>query len=417
MKTDSTPTHRADPSPVPLPRATRHALAGLAVSVLLASLGTSIANVALPSLARAFGAPLQQVQWVVLAYLLAITTLVVSAGRLGDLLGRRRLLLAGIGLFTAASWLCALAPTLGWLIAARALQGAGAALMMALGMAMVGGVVPKSRSGSAMGWLGTMSAVGTALGPVLGGLLLAGCGWTGLFVLLVPLGALALWLAWRYLPPDAPAPRAQGAAFDTPGTLVLALTLAAYALAMTLGQRDFGWLHLALILAAAMGAGLFAMVESRAASPLVRPAMFRTPALRTGFASSALVTTVVMATLVIGPFYLGGALHLDPAATGLVMASGPFVAALSGAPAGRLVDRFGGERIAIGGLAGMLVGAGSLATLGAGAGLPGYVLPLALITAGYAVFQVANNTTVLRDVAADQRGVVSGLLNLSRNRG
>jgi MFS family permease len=134
------------------------------VSVLLASLGTSIANVALPSLARAFGAPLQQVQWVVLAYLLAITTLVVSAGRLGDLLGRRRLLLAGIGLFTAASWLCALAPTLGWLIAARALQGAGAALMMALGMAMVGGVVPKSRSGSAMGWLGTMSAVGTALG-------------------------------------------------------------------------------------------------------------------------------------------------------------------------------------------------------------------------------------------------------------
>src|SRR5215216_2191711 len=149
----------------------RWALASLSLSMLLSSLGTSIANVALPTLADAFNASFQNVQWIVLAYLLAITTLIVSAGRLGDMIGRRRLLLAGLALFTAASLLCGIAPTLGWLIAARAAQGLGAAVIMALTMAFVGETVPKARTGSAMGLLGTMSAIGTALGPSLGGAL------------------------------------------------------------------------------------------------------------------------------------------------------------------------------------------------------------------------------------------------------
>ncbi|HEX2010335.1 MAG TPA: MFS transporter, partial [Roseateles sp.] len=113
------------------------ALASLALCMLLPSLGTSIANVALPTLAEAFGAPFHQVQWVLLAYLMASTTLGVGAGRLGDLLGRRSLLTAGLALFTLASALCGLAPTLGMLIAARAAQGLGAAVMMALALALV----------------------------------------------------------------------------------------------------------------------------------------------------------------------------------------------------------------------------------------------------------------------------------------
>src|SRR5204863_836759 len=113
----------------------RWALAGLSLSMLLSSLGTSIANVALPTLAEAFNASFQDVQWIVLAYLLAITTVIVSVGRLGDIVGRRRLLLAGIALFTLASALSGIAPTLWLLIAARAAQGLGAAIMMALTMA------------------------------------------------------------------------------------------------------------------------------------------------------------------------------------------------------------------------------------------------------------------------------------------
>ena len=130
--------------------APRLALASLSLCMLLSSLGTSIANVGLPALVQAFAASFQQVQWVVLAYLLVITTLSVGVGRLGDLVGRRSLLLAGIALFTAGSAGCGLASGLAGLIAARAVQGAGAAVMMTLSLALVGDALPRDRTGSAM---------------------------------------------------------------------------------------------------------------------------------------------------------------------------------------------------------------------------------------------------------------------------
>jgi EmrB/QacA subfamily drug resistance transporter len=399
----------------------RWALAGLSLSMLLSSLGTSIANVALPTLARTFAASFQEVQWVVLAYLLAITILIVSVGRLGDITGRRRLLLAGILLFTVASILCGVAPTLPQLIAARAAQGLGAAIMMALTMAFVGETVPKEKTGSAMGLLGAMSAIGTALGPSLGGILIAGFGWPAIFFINVPLGVLTLFLAYRYLPADQRETKADRTGFDHAGTLLLALTLAAYALAMTASQHNghssFGLLNVGLLLAAAVGACLFVLAESRAASPLIRLAMFRNPVLGAGFAMSTLVTTVVMATLVVGPFYLSGALLLDAARVGLVMSSGPIVAALTGVPAGRFVDRFGAQRMSIVGLLGMATGSSILPLLPTSFGVPGYVTPLVLITAGYALFQAANNTAVMTNSRPEQRGVISGILSLSRNLG
>jgi len=391
----------------------RWALASLSLSMLLSALGTSIANVGLPTLAQAFNASFQEVQWVVLAYLLAITTLIVSVGRLGDLTGRRRLLLAGISLFTVASVLCGLAPTLWLLIAARTVQGLGAAIMMALTMAFVGEMVPLEKTGSAMGLLGTMSAIGTALGPSLGGELIAWVGWPSLFFINAPLGILALLLAHRYLPLDRRGPTTNRAGFDTLGTLLLVLTLAAYALAMTMGHGSF----VALLLAAVFGVGLFVLAETRAASPLIRLAMFRNPILSAGFAMSTLVSTVVMATLVVGPFYLSRALGLDAASVGLVMSSGPVVAALTGVPAGRFVDRLGAHRMSIVGLIAMAAGSSILPMLPTRFGIPGYIAPLVVITAGYALFQAANNTAVMTSIGPDQRGVTSGMLNLSRNLG
>ncbi|MFG2982136.1 MFS transporter [Streptomyces sp. NPDC048258] len=395
----------------------RWVLAGLSLSMLLSSLGTSSANVALPTLAQAFTASFQQVQWIVLAYLLAVTTLIVSVGRLGDIIGRRRLLLAGTSLFTASSVLCGCAPTLWWLIAARAAQGVGAAVMMALTMAFVGETVPKARTGSAMGLLGTMSAIGTALGPSLGGVLISGPGWRAIFLVNAPLGILTLLLAHRHLPADRREPDKDRAGFDHLGTLLLALTLAAYALAMTMGRGGFGPLNTALLAAAAVGVGLFVRAEARAASPLIRPAIFREPALSASLATSALVSTVMMATLVVGPFYLSRTLGLGEALVGLVLSVGPLVAALTGMPAGRIVDRLGAPRMALAGLTAMAAGCLLLSVIPETLGVLGYVAPLAVVTAGYAVFQTANNTAVMSDVRPDQRGVVSGMLNLSRNLG
>ena len=395
----------------------RWALISLSLSMLLSSLGTSIANVGLPTLAQAFNAPFQQVQWVVLAYLLAITTLIVSVGRLGDIIGRRRLMLGGITLFTLASALCSIAPTLWLLIAARVIQGLGAAVMMVLTMAMVGEAVPKEKTGSAMGLLGTMSAVGTALGPTLGGVLIGLLGWPALFFINLPLGILTLVLAHRYLPKDHKSSKATQTKFDVMGTVLLVLTLASYALAMTMGRGSFGQINMTLLVLALFGLGLFVLTESRTAAPLIRMTTFRNPVLSAGFAMSALVTTVVMATLVVGPFYLSGALGLDSAHVGMVMSSGPIVAALTGAPAGRLVDRLGAYRMGIAGLISMTIGASLLTLLPSGFGIPGYIAPLAVITGGYALFQAANNTAVMTNIQPDQRGAISGMLNLSRNLG
>jgi EmrB/QacA subfamily drug resistance transporter len=397
--------------------AVRGALLGLALSVLLPALGTSIANVGLPTMAETFDASFQEVQWIVLAYLLAITTLIIGVGRLGDILGRRRLLLGAILTFTTASLLCGVAPTLELLIASRALQGLGAAGMLALTMAFVAQTVPKARIGSAMGLLGTMSAVGTALGPSLGGVLIAGLGWRAIFLVTVPLGVLALVLAYRVLPADRREAASGQAGFDYLGTLLLALTLGAYALAMTIGHGTFGPFTVILMLSAVAGLILFVVVEARTASPLIRLGMFRDPVLGTGLTTSALVSTVMMTTLVVGPFQLSRALGLDPASVGLVMTTGPLAAALVSTTAGRAVDRFGATRMVLVGLIGVLAGCLGLAAMPATWGIPGYGAPLVVITAGYALFQAANNTGVMSDVHPDDRGLVSGMVNLSRNLG
>jgi len=386
--------------------------------MLMPSLATSIANAGLPTLATNFNASFQQVQWIVLAYLLAITTLIVSVGRLGDIVGRRRLLLIGIGLFTTASLLCGVAPTLRLLIVARVAQGLGAAIMMTLTVALVGETVPKEKTGSTMGLLGTMSAIGTTLGPSLGGVLIAGLGWRMIFLVNVPLGILNFLLAHRYLPVERRAGKTEHRkGFDNAGTLLLGFTLAAYALAMTIGRGNFGPLNMALLLAAVCGVGFFVLVEARVATPLIRLAMFRDATLSASLAMSTLVSTVMMATLVVGPFYLSRGLGLETALVGLALSVGPLVAALTGVPAGRIVDRFGGERMTIIGLVGMAVGSLVLSLMTASFGVAGYSAAIVVVTASYALFQAANNTVIMTGVRTDQRGVVSGLLSLSRNLG
>ncbi len=393
----------------------RTALAGLSLSMLLSSVSTSIANVALPTLVQAFDASFQLVQWVVLAYLLAITTLIVSAGRLGDIVGRKRLLIAGLGLFTFASTASSLAPTLLFLIGARAAQGMGAAVMMALTMAFVADSASKKNTGSAMGLLGTTSAVGTALGPSVGGFLIASFGWPSIFLVNLPLGLITMALVWRGLPADRAVKITSR--FDVIGTLVLVATLGTYALAMTTGRGDFGVANVALLSMAIVGAGLFTFTQSRVGSPLIRLSMLQDVKLRANLGTALLISTVMMATLVVGPFYLSRALALDAATVGLVMSVGPLVAALVGVPAGRMVDQFGAQRMIVTGLSGVAAGCFILAMMPVTFGILGYVLPLAGITACYAIFQTSNNTAVMMDVASDRRGLTSAVLNLSRNLG
>ncbi|MCJ7995880.1 MFS transporter [Rhizobium cremeum] len=345
------------------PRSSTNAQSGitttLALAMLLASLGTSIVNIALPMLAEAFSAPFSQVQAAVVAYLAALTVSVVVAGRLGDTYGLKPMLLVGLIVFAAASLLCALAPNLWLLIGARTLQGVGAAFLMTLAMALMRQTASEARIGRAMGLLGTVSALGTALGPTLGGLLIPITGWRGIFGVQIPLAVLALVLAIKTLPHHT-------------------------------------------IKGKAPSASLWSGINRSLVPNLV---------------VNILVAAVMMTTLVVGPFYLSLGLGLTAGHVGFVMAVGPMISIFSGIPSGRLVDSWGSNRVLVIGLMLLAVGAFMLAFLPNMTGVAGYLLSIAVLTPGYQLFQSANNTAALADVPKDRRGTVSGTLNLSRNIG
>jgi MFS family permease len=399
-----------------IPAAGKLLLAALAGSILLASLGISIATVALPTLARVFSAGVPQVQWVVLAYLLAVTAAIVVAGRLGDLHGHRRVLIAGLVLFTLASAACALAPGLGWLIAGRAVQGLGAAILMSLPMSIAKGLVAKERLGSAMGLLGTMSAIGTTLGPFLGGVLIGALGWRAAFALLTLCGAGLLALALRGVP-KAAAPMAAAGRLDWAGSLWLTIVLVCLALAATGGKASLAIPPWMLLAAAAVALVAFVRTEKAVARPLVPVRLLRERSTATSLAMNLLVGAVMMATLVVGPFFLSFGLGLGEAEMGLVMAVGPVAAAMSGVPAGRVTDRFGARRALLAGLVIAAVGLSCLAVLPTLIGVPGYVMALVLVTPGFQLFLAANNTAVMADAAEEHKGLFAGLLGLSRNLG
>ncbi len=343
------------------PRPTGRAGITIALSLAtgLASLGTSIVNIALPDLARAFSEPLPQVQAVTVAYLASLTVCVVVAGRLADRLGAKAMLVLGLVLFALATGLCAAAPSLSVLIAARTFQGAGATFLMTLAMALMRQTTGETQIGRAMGLLGTVSAIGTALGPSLGGLLIPLSGWRAIFWVQLPPAAVALILAVSFLPRDA------------------------------------------------------RLVDSRA--PSLWSVMDRS--LAGNLLVNVLVAAIMMTTLVVGPFYLSLGLGLTVPEVGAVMAIGPVISIVSGVPSGRLVDAWGSGRMLVIGLALLGVGALMLAIVPGTIGVAGYVLSIIVLTPGYQLFQAANNAAALADVAKDRRGTVSGLLGLSRNIG
>jgi MFS family permease len=399
------------------PSSVRWAMASVALSMLLSSLGISIVNVALPTLANAFSASYQAVQWVVLSYLLCITVSIVGVGRLSDRFGHRRMLLIGIFVFTVASLLCGLATSLWFLIAARALQGLGAAILMAVTVVLVREIANTENTGSAMGLLGTMSATGTALGPSLGGILLSGPGWRGIFLIVLPLGILNFILAQRHLPVAKDRSKTGLVGFDILGTTTLAISLAAYASAMTVGGGQFDRFSMALLAISFVASGLFVQIQRNAKSPLIKLSAFRNLVLSAGLAMNVIVATVMMATLIVGPFFLSMGLGISPTLVGLTMSVGPVISTLSGIPAGRSVDRLGGTKILVVGVILMIMGSLALSVLPAMYGISGYIAGIAILTPGYQLFQAANNTVVMIDVSADERGVVSGMLGLSRNLG
>ncbi|MEQ1942088.1 MFS transporter [Mesorhizobium sp. VNQ89] len=341
----------------------RLALIALAGATLLAALGISIVSVALPTLAGAFSVSISGVQWIVTAYLVSVTVMVVIAGRLSDRYGHRRILLSGLCIFVLSALLCAVSTTLQMLVAGRLLQGVGGAILMVVPMSIARETIARERMGSAMGLLGSMSAIGTALGPSAGGILIAAFGWRASFIALAVL-ALPVALASLVAIPRTVIAKTQHLGKRT-------------AVLSTIGSRRLG----------------------------------------SGLAMNVLVAVVMISTLSIGPFYLTFALDLHVAAVGIIMSAGPIMSAISGVPAGRATDRFTTSTVITAGLLTTIFGLICLASLPRLFGVAGYVVALCLLTPGFQLFLAANNTEVMMSAPEDRKGTTSGLLSLSRNLG
>jgi EmrB/QacA subfamily drug resistance transporter len=413
----------ADRAGVPAPVATDDAALPrwrvfpvLAMGTLMATLDISVVNIALPTLSRTFRVPLTTVEWVVLAYVVAITGLLVPMGRLADGLGRRRVYGGGLVVFSVGSVLCALSPSSGALVGSRVAQGVGAAMMSATRLALLTTSFPASERGRAIGAFGAAVGVGLALGPPLGGLVVQHASWRWIFLINVPIGLAALVLLGRRLPADPRAHQAPRA--DPAGMLASASALTALMLALSRGPElhwrgPLVWSLFGAALALATG---FVLLEARSESPLLPLDVLR------GGAGPTLLLTLIgqMLSMSVGfymPLYLEEVLGLDAGATGRWLAVVPLAALVLAPLAGRWADRVGSRPFTTGGLVVVAAGLAALAGLGMSPG-PGHLFAgLLLVGCGLGLFTVANSSALMGTVPARHLGTASGLQAVSRNLG
>lgn len=392
------------------------AMLAIGMSVFMGTLDISIVNVSLPTLVGQLNTKFATIQWVVLAYALVITSSMPGVARLGDMWDKKRLFNAGLALFTLGSLLCGLSPNIGWLIAFRAVQGCGAVMTQALGVAIIVEVFPAAERGRSLGIIGSIVSVGIAMGPAIGGLIIGLMGWRWIFLVNVPVGFFALIAAWRFLPTSPAYQRNQ--TFDIPGSLLLFLTLGCFALGMTLGQtQGFGsatvrW----MLFMPCLGLALFVILERRGSQPMVDLSLFKDKLfclnLLMGF-----LTFVTLGTMLLIPFFLELVKGYPPQKLGFLMMMIPLAMGLTSPLSGALSDHFGPRGISLIGLLVTIGGCLSISTLHADVSVFGYLLRTAPLGIGLGLFQSPNNSAVMGAAPPERVGVVSGLLALSRTLG
>jgi EmrB/QacA subfamily drug resistance transporter len=389
----------------------------VAMGVFMATLDGSIVSVALPFIRADLDATLPQLKWVLSIYLLVVTGLLLVSGRMADLLGHKRVYLAGLALFTAGSGLCAASRTAEGLIAARGAQGVGAAMLMACGPAIITAVFPPANRGKGLGMIGTVVGVGLMSGPPLGGLLLETFGWQSLFLINLPIGVATLYLSAKRMPALEFA--SKGTKIDGPGALLFTLAIGAVLLGLDRmeggagGFRDAAPYGATAVLATVA----FLLRERSAPFPLVDLSLFRRAAFSAALAASVLAFLAGFIMMFLGPFYLAGVRGLDPLAMGLTLTIIPALMVLLSPWAGTMSDRIGHNGLTMAGLALRAAGIAGLSFCGASTPFFAVVASLVVIGVGTAIFMPPNTSSIMGAVPHHALGVAGGLTAVARNLG
>ncbi|MBD2432594.1 MFS transporter [Fischerella muscicola CCMEE 5323] len=391
------------------------ALLSVVLGLIMFTLDSSTVNIALPTITKTFDTHLAVAQWVIISYLIVLTTLIFSVACLGNMLGRRKLFQAGLMLFTISSLLCGLAPGIVWLIGFRVLQGCGAVLIVGLGMAMITELFAHSpQYGLALSLAVMTLSVTYVLGPAIGGLLVTLSDWRAIFLINLPIGIIAI-LLFAWCVPPSHNTRSEQDKFDTLGTIMLALVMVNFALAMSEGQKQGFNSAIALILLTTTIIGLivFVLVESQIRQPMIDLSLFRNRILSINLLTMVVVYIVMAFRLLIYPFFLELVLQYPTDQVGMLMITLPITNAIIAPISRRLVDKFGSHRLIPIGLMLLAFGCMLASTFSTQLTPLGYVLTDIAMGAGLAMWRSPNNVATMRITPHNKIGVVSGLLNES----
>ncbi|NLC56310.1 MAG: MFS transporter [Armatimonadetes bacterium] len=393
------------------------ALAAVAIGTFMSTLDSSIVNVAMPTLASEFQVEITTVEWVAMAYMLTVTGLLISLGRLSDMVGRKRIYNLGLLIFTAGSALCALAGGIGVLIAARVVQGVGAAMLAANGAAILTSAFPRTERGQAMGLNGTIVGAGLTVGPSLGGVLIHAFGWRSIFTINLPVGLVGLLLATLLLRPDEPCPEQER--FDFAGALGLLVCLAGLLLALSHGEA-WGWSSrpiLALFGVSLFSGAHFLRTEARVPYPTIDLSLFRNR-LFSAASVSAVASYVAIASVVFTmPFYLQQLRGFSTAHMGLMLTVIPLTMVVVSPVSGWLSDRIGSRVLASAGMASIALGLVLLSHLGTQATPLAIMGRLFLVGLGNGLFASPNSSAIMGAVPPQRLGVASGMISTVRTTG
>lgn len=384
------------------------AIASVLAAMALVVIDAGIANLALPTIADALQVTPARSIWIVTAYQAALLMALLPLAALGESLGYRRVFTGGVALFTGASVLCALAPSLPWLVGARFLQGLGSAAVMALGLALLRNAVAPEQLGAAIGWNALVVALSSAVGPAIGAAVLSAASWRWIFVVNLPLGALVL-LGSRVLP-------AGGGTARRPDLGSVALHAGAFAAFVIAADLLPARPALAVTMFAAAAYAVLTLVkrEMPKQAPLIPLDLLRAGAFRVSAIASVFCFAGQTAGMLALPFYLQHALAQDTLTAGLYMTPWPLSVAIAAPFAGRLASRVPAARLcAVGGLC-LAAGLGAIACWP----LHGALLPLIPLTmlcgAGFGLFNVANNRSMFMVAPAARSGAAGGLQGTAR---